>query len=109
MRNIFIRASKPTQEKVVELLEQMHSRIEKKGTGEAHVYFFTQLSHHQQGKKLDNIDRRGVDWNEVRDQIIYCCFEDHDMDGYNLIERRVETELMAFRALMELPRPEDDF
>ena len=109
-RQDFLRAGKPTQQKVVELLEHMSSIMEKRGKGEAQIYFFSQTSHHQKRGKRDNIDRKGIDWNEVYDQIIYSCFEDHDMDGYLLIERRVSSELTVFRALIELPYIEaEDF
>ena len=110
LRYDFLRAGKPTQQKVIDLLEHMNSLMENKGKGEAQIYFFTQISRHQRRGNQGNIDRKGVDWDEVHDQIIYSCFEDHDMDGYSLVERRVQSQLTVFRSLTELPHNDlDDF
>lgn len=107
-RRDFLYASRPTQEKIVKILNVMDRLIEEKDEWVAQYYFFRQISRYTMNS--DHTDKHNVDWDEVRTQILWSCFSDSDMEGYTIVPRRVESEYIVFRSLMELPQPErEDF
>lgn len=108
-RKDFLTLERPTQQKIVNLLEKMVDLVGKGKQWDAQQFFFTQISQHTLSNRGSYVDRKGVDWREVDDQIKHFCFSDHDMDGYTIVPRRVEQSLTIFRSLMEIPFEREDF
>ncbi len=108
-RTEFLHASVSTQQKIISLLAKMESMLGKGTDWKAQIYFFSTTNKHKRSPDGDYTDRHGVDWQEVRVQIMHFCFSDHDMDGYTIVPRRVGQALTIFRSLTELPRKPQEF
>ncbi|MFZ2152933.1 MAG: hypothetical protein WAV41_02645 [Microgenomates group bacterium] len=109
MRQEFLNLNSQTQQKVVDLLKKMDTITRKQDKWEAQKHFFTQVYKHNQPLKGLIVDQKGIDWQEVCDQIKYFCFSDHDMEGLSLVPRRVEQSITTFSSLIELPHQREDF
>lgn len=105
LRRQFLQLEQPTQQQIIDSLAVMEGFIEKNKPYIAQKYFFRLVN--RQGKS--EIDPRGIDWYEVRRFILESCFTDHDMEGYEIMPRRIGSQITVFRALMDMPQDITDF
>lgn len=109
LREKFLQLTKPTQQAIVDLLGAMQKFLERDKPRVAQRYFFQQASRHMQHTDRFGTDESGIDWHEVKQQILYSCFSDSDMEGYTIVPRRIASQLTVFQSLMELPYEREDF
>lgn len=109
-RNNFLLASRSTQEKIVSLLENMNDLIDRENEWAAQKYFFHETSSQKGHIDPLHIDEDNVDWDEVYHQILWSCFGDGgDMEGYQIVSRRVQSQVTVFRALMDVPQEQIEY
>ena len=111
-REEFLGLTLATQGKIISLLENMFSKIQRKSSVEAQKYFFAEIRKHRDENYRFKKTKiwGGVEWEHVYDQIMHSCFSNNDdMSGPTLVERRVESQLTTFRALRDLSQSPIDY
>lgn len=101
-RENFLQLGLKTQQEIINILEIMSQQIQAGSPAKARKVFSRMMADHQDQIHSRRLDRGKVDWTGVYEQIFRSCFTVTDMAGPTLVANRVDLELTALRALMEM-------